>query len=165
MKSFEKGNLFNKNILVRVDLNVPVIERKIIEKSRIEIIKTTLKKLKDQNNKIFLLSHFGRPKGKINNKYSLKFICKTLEKEFQTKKIYFLDNFNEIKIQNTIKEMIPGDICLFENIRFFPEEENNDLNFIKSISKNFDAYINNAFSVSQPIMKWSFLYCRGVRTL
>jgi phosphoglycerate kinase len=148
MKNFDKGNLFNKKILVRVDLNIPVVDGKITEKSRIQIIKKTITKLQKQKNKIFLLSHFGRPKGKKDDKYSLKFICKVLEKEFKINKIFFLENFNDNKIQDVIKEMSPSDICLFENIRFFPEEENNDLNFIKLISRHFDAYINDAFSVS-----------------
>jgi len=148
MKTIEDFNLKEKNILIRVDLNVPVFNGEIKEKSRIEIIKPTIKKLQKQKNKIFLISHFGRPKGQINKKYSLKFLCLTLEKELNIKKIFFLNNLNNTEIQSTINEMDYGDICLLENIRFYPEEENNNLNFIKNLSKNFQAFVNDAFSAS-----------------
>jgi len=127
MNSIEDKNLSKKNILVRVDLNVPVVNDQITDRSRIKSILPTLNKLKDSNNKIFLISHFGRPKGTKNKKYSLKFICNILEEEINIKKIYFLNDFDEKNIQNMINEINPGDICLFENIRFYSAEEKNDL--------------------------------------
>ena len=117
MNSIEDKNLSKKNILVRVDLNVPVVNDQITDRSRIKSILPTLKKLKDSNNKIFLISHFGRPNGIKNKKYSLKFICNILEEEINIKKIYFLNDFDEKNIQNMINEINPGDICLFENIQ------------------------------------------------
>ena len=147
MKTLDNYNIKEKKILVRVDLNVPVLEGIIQEKSRIEIIKPTIKKLQKQKNKIFLLSHFGRPKGK-NNKYSLRFICEVLEKELNLTKIYFLDTLNNDEIKKTLNKMNSGDVCLLENIRFYPDEENNNIGFSKKLSKNFDVFINDAFSVS-----------------
>ena len=67
-------------------------------------------------------------------------------------KIFFLENLENEEIKNTINKMSQGDVCLIENIRFYPEEEKNDLNFAKKISKNFDVYINDAFSASHRIM-------------
>tara|TARA_B100000965_G_C19555624_1_gene742039 strand:+ start:487 stop:1686 length:1200 start_codon:yes stop_codon:yes gene_type:complete len=148
MKDINNNFLSKKNVILRVDLNVPVHNGVIKEKSRIKAIKSTIKKLINQKNKIFILSHFGRPLGKRDKKFSLKFICSTLKKEFEINKIYFLDNLNNNKINNTINKMKFGEICLFENIRFYPEEEKNDVNFIKKLSKNFDAYVNDAFSAS-----------------
>ncbi len=113
MKSIEDKNLSKKNILVRVDLNVPVVNDKITDRSRIKSILPTLKRLKDSNNKIFLISHFGRPKGIKNKKYSLKFICSILEEEINIKKIYFLEGFDEKNIRNMINDIKPGDICIF----------------------------------------------------
>jgi len=147
MKTLDNYSLKEKKILVRVDLNVPVLGGIIQEKSRIEIIKPTIKKLQKQKNKIFLLSHFGRPKGK-NNKYSLRFICEVLEKELNLTKIYFLDTLNNDEIKKTLNKMNSGDVCLLENIRFYPDEENNNIGFSKKLSKNFDVFINDAFSVS-----------------
>jgi len=147
MKTLDNYNIKEKKILVRVDLNVPVLGGIIQEKSRIEIIKPTIKKLQKQKNKIFLLSHFGRPKGK-NNNYSLRFICEVLEKELNLTKIYFLDNLNNDEIKKTLNKMNSGDVCLLENIRFYPDEESNNIGFSKKLSKNFDVFINDAFSVS-----------------
>ena len=142
MKNLDNYNVERKKILLRVDLNVPVVDEIITEKSRIETIKKTIKILQQQKNKIFLISHFGRPKGKQNKKYSLKFLCSILEFEFQVVKVEFLDNIDDLSIQKKMNNMQYGDICLFENIRFYHEEENNDSNFIKEICKNFDILIN-----------------------
>ena len=105
MKNIEDKNLSKKNILVRVDLNVPVVNNQITDRSRIKSIIPTLNKLKDSNNKIFLISHFGRPKGIKNQKYSLKFICSILEEEINIKKIYFLKDFDEKNIRNMINDI------------------------------------------------------------
>ena len=148
MKNLDNYNVERKNILLRVDLNVPVIDEIITEKSRIQTIKKTIKILQQQKNKIFLISHFGRPKGKKDKKYSLKFLCSILEFEFQVNKVEFLDNIDDFNIQNKMNNMQYGDICLFENIRFHHEEESNDSNFMKEICKNFDVFINDAFSAS-----------------
>ena len=148
MKSLDNYKVEGKKILLRVDLNVPVLDKIITEKSRIEAIKKTIKILRQQKNKIFLISHFGRPMGKKNKKYSLKFLCSILEFEFQVDKVEFLDNIDDFSIKKKMQNMQYGDICLFENIRFYPEEENNDSEFIKEICKNFDVFINDAFSAS-----------------
>jgi len=148
MKSINDFIINKKNVLLRVDLNVPVINGKITEKTRIYAVKKTIKKLKEQNNKIFLISHFGRPKGEINKIFSLKFILTTLEEEFELTKIYFLETLNEKLMKETIEKMQPGDVCLIENIRFNKGEESNDLNFSKQLSKNFDIFVNDAFSAS-----------------
>ena len=148
MKNLDNYNVHKKNILLRVDLNVPVIDGIVTEKSRIDTIKKTIKILQKQKNKIFLISHFGRPNGKKNKKYSLKFLSTILELEFQVNKIEFLDNMDDLNIQKKMSNMQYGDICLFENIRFYHEEEDNNSNFIKEICKNFDIFINDAFSAS-----------------
>ena len=119
MKNINNYPVLSKNVLVRVDLNVPVLNGKILDNSRIDAIKFTIKKLQKQRNKIFLISHYGRPKGKINSKYSLKFICNYLKKEFKVSKINFLKDFNSDQIKKMINIMAEGEICLFENIRFY----------------------------------------------
>ena len=72
MKNLTNTNLKEKKILLRVDLNVPVVDGKIIDKSRIDTILLTVKKLQEWKNKVFLISHFGRPKGKINKRVFIK---------------------------------------------------------------------------------------------
>ena len=99
MKNLIDSNFEYKKILLRADLNVPVVDGKITDISRIVAIKKTIKYLQQKNNKIFLISHFGRPDGKRIEKYSLNFICPTLEKELKINKIYFLDKVESIYIQ------------------------------------------------------------------
>ena len=138
----------NKNILVRVDLNVPIIKKKIIDNTKIVRLKKTIKDLSKKNNKIFLISHLGRPKGKKVNKYSLKPLTRELEKMIKSKKIHFINNYKNTNIKKMINNMKFGEICLFENIRFYKQEEKNDKNFSKKLSKHFHYYINDAFSAS-----------------
>jgi len=148
MKNLNNSSINKKKVLFRADLNIPVIDGKITDNSRIEAIKPSIKKLLIKQNKIFILSHFGRPKGRINNKYSLQFILPILQKEFGVNKVYFLKNLDGESISRKIEEMSFGEICLIENIRFYPEEEKNDQDFVKKISKKFDFFVNDAFSVS-----------------
>jgi len=148
MKNLNNYSINKKKVLFRADLNIPIINGKISDNSRIEAIKPSITKLLKQQNKIFILSHFGRPKEDNKNKHSLKFILPTLQKEFSVKKIYFLKNLDGESISRKIEEMFFGEICLIENIRFYPEEERNDQDFAKQISKNFDLFVNDAFSVS-----------------
>ena len=148
MKNFNNYPIKNKKVLLRSDLNVPVKNGIIIDKTRIHAIKQTINYFRKNNNKIFLLSHFGRPKGKFNNNFSLKFLCSTLADCFSVNKIHFAPSL-DIQIINEIKRtMHKGEICLLENIRFYIEEENNDLGFAKNLASCFDVYVNDAFSVS-----------------
>ena len=94
MKNINNFDLIDKKVVLRADLNVPVINGKITEYSRIRAIQPTITKLIKNNNKVFIISHFGRPKGKTNDKFSLKFICPHLEKIFGIYKILFLKNIN-----------------------------------------------------------------------
>ncbi|MBI04207.1 MAG: phosphoglycerate kinase [Pelagibacteraceae bacterium] len=148
MKNLNNFQIKNKQVLFRADLNIPLVEGKITDTARILAIKKSINKLLDQKNKIFILSHFGRPKGKINKKYSLKFICSTLEKILEVKKIHFLETFDSDSIRQKIIQVKFGEICLFENIRFNQGEENLDLSFAKEISSFFDVFVNDAFSAS-----------------
>ena len=80
MKFLNNIDLKNKKILFRADLNVPVLNGKVSDYSRIKSIAPSINQLLKNNNKVFILAHFGRPKGKINKKYSLKFLCNELAK-------------------------------------------------------------------------------------
>ena len=148
MKTINNYTFKNKNILLRVDLNVPVHEGKVTDTSRIKAIKSTLIKLINKKNKVFLLSHFGRPSGKPNKKYSLEFLKNFICDEVGINKIYFLKSIKTEEIKSIQDKMSFGEVCLLENIRFYKEEEANDLDFSKELSKSFDLYVNDAFSAS-----------------
>ena len=148
MKTIDNLKIENKKIIFRADLNVPVLNGKITDYSRIESIIPSIKRLSENKNKIFIVAHFGRPRGKIDKKYSIRFLCSELKKILNQSVIHFIDNFDQKKIETKISEMNTGEICLFENIRFNPGEEKNDLSFSKLLASNFDIYINDAFSAS-----------------
>ena len=148
MKNLNNFEINEKKVLFRADLNVPLVDGIVTDYSRIKAIKPSIKKLIRQKNIIFIITHFGRPKGKKINKYSLKFLCSIIEKELQIEKLHFLKKLDQKSIDKKIREMNFGEICLVENIRFFSEEEKNDNNFSKEITNSFDVYVNDAFSAS-----------------
>ena len=148
MKSIkEEENLNNKKILLRLDLNVPLHSGKITDTTRIDKILPTLRFLISQNTKIIIISHVGRPKGKVVNELSLKPICKDLEKKL---------NQNIKLISKNVKEIISKDlfnnddeqIVMLENIRFYSDEEKNNQKFAKQLATLGDIYVNDAFSCS-----------------
>ena len=148
MKNLNNYKIENKNILFRADLNVPVVNNVITDESRVLAIKSSIHKLISSKNKIFIVTHFGRPKGEVVAKFSLKFILSSLRKILELKKIHFLDDIKSDQVEKKIDEMEEGEVCLIENIRFYKEEENKDLVFAKNLTALFDVYVNDAFSVS-----------------
>ena len=148
MKTIENAEIKNKCIIFRADLNVPVVNGKITDDSRIVSIIPSINKLIDKKNKIFILAHFGRPKGKVNKELSIEFLCEELRKRLKILKVHFLKTLNNEEIKNKQSEMNYGEVCLFENIRFYKEEENNETNFSKKLSVEFEIFVNDAFSAS-----------------
>ena len=149
MKNISNQNIIfkDKKVLLRVDLNVPMKNGSITESSRIEKIIPTIKMLIEKEAKIIILSHIGRPKGKIVEGLSLEPISKKLSsilnKEilFNKKTINEISNFDLNKIQK-------GSLLMLENIRFNQGEEANDNQFSKKLSSLGDIYVNDAFSCS-----------------
>ena len=139
--------LKGKKVLLRVDLNVPMKSGTITETSRIEKILPTIKLLIEKEAKIIILSHIGRPKGKIVEGMSLEPISKKIS-EFLNKEVLFDKNqINENTISK-INKISNGSIMMLENIRFNEGEEINDKEFSKKIASLGDIYIYDAFSCS-----------------
>ena len=148
MKSIcEEKNLINKKVLLRLDLNVPLNKGKITDSTRIDKIIPTLKFLIKKNLKIIILSHVGRPNGKIKNELSLKPICESLEKKLKQNVKLNTKNINKLNKDELFKDD-DVKIIMLENIRFYIEEENNDNKFAKHLASFADIYINDAFSCS-----------------
>ena len=149
MKTLNNFLVKDKDVLLRVDLNIPISkDGKVTNDKKLMDIKSTVDKLRTNNNKIFLLSHFGRPKGQVNKKYSIEFLKETLLNILSVNTIYFASTCKSDQINKQKKQMKPGDICLLENIRFYQGEEINDINFARNLANNFNIYVNDAFSVS-----------------
>ena len=139
--------LKGKKVLLRVDLNVPIKNGAITESSRIEKIIPTIKLLIEKEAKIIILSHIGRPKGKVVNGMSLEPISKKLA-DLLNKEVLFNKNIINENTLSEINKISNGSIMMLENIRFNEGEESNDSKFSKKISSLGDIYINDAFSCS-----------------
>ena len=140
-------NLKNKKILLRLDLNVPLDRGEITDTTRIDKILPTLDFLIKEKAKIIILSHVGRPKGKIVKELSLEPICAELEDKLKKKVKLITKNIKEIKNRNFFNDY-NEDIFILENIRFYSEEEQNDNKFAELLSNLGDIYVNDAFSCS-----------------
>ena len=143
----EETNLNDKKILLRLDLNVPLNNKKITDTTRIDKIIPTLKFLIKHNSKIIILSHVGRPKGKFVNELSLKPICEDLENKLNLNVKLITKNINELNNKDLFKS-VNEKIIMLENIRFYLEEEKNDDEFAKHLARLADIYVNDAFSCS-----------------
>jgi len=140
-------NLKGKKVLLRVDLNVPMKSGAITEISRIEKIIPTINLLLEKQAKIIIISHIGRPKGKVIKEMSLKPISEKLS-SLLNKEILFNEDLINENTALEINKISNGSIIMLENIRFNEGEELNDSEFSKKISNLGDVYINDAFSCS-----------------
>ena len=140
-------NTKNKKIIVRVDLNVPLNDKKIQDTTRIDQILPFLQNLVERKSKIILISHLGRPKGVRSSTLSLLPVYRYLKEKLNTNMYFYTGEINdELKVKSSyLKE---SEVLLIENIRFFKEETENDENFSKKLGELGEIYVNNAFSCS-----------------
>ena len=137
----------NKRIIVRLDLNVPIKKSQVGDDTRIKVIMPLIKELIQRKSKVIIISHLGRPNGRVLSELSLKPIFNYFQKKLSQKIYFYKGEINEKAIETSLK-LKSGEILLLENIRFVKEEESDDENFAKNLSKLGDIYINEAFSCS-----------------
>ena len=147
IKKIQEADLKNKKVLLRVDFNVAVENKKVKEKFKIEAAKETLKYLLEKKFKIALVSHFGRPEGKINPEFSLQQIKNDVANILEIKTFFIKDCLSE-EIKNNLDVLGENEILLLENVRFYLGEEENSDDFAQKLAANFEIFINDAFSVS-----------------
>ena len=147
VKSLRDIDVEGKRVLIRVDFNVPVdSHNNITDDRRIRAALPTINYCIDHHAcSITLVTHFGRPKGKYDERYSLKYIQKRLER-LLSKRVVFVDNFEES--QNEIATCSLERIFLLENIRFYEGEKSNDDELSKKLASICDVYVNDAFGTS-----------------
>src|SRR5213592_267341 len=140
-----------KRVLVRVDFNVPTEVRgskvHVTDDTRIREILPTINYLREHGAKTILMSHFGRPKGKPVEKYSLRPIGEYLHSLIHQPVIFSHDTIGEVPAK-IIEHMENGDAALLENVRFQPGEEANDPEFAKGLADLGDLYVNDAFGAA-----------------
>jgi phosphoglycerate kinase len=140
-----------KRVLVRVDFNVPVETRgpkfRITDDTRIRESLPTINYLREHGAKVILMSHFGRPKGKPVEKYSLRPVAEYLHSLLHQPVIFSHDTTGEVP-QKIVEHMENGDVAMLENVRFQPGEEANNPNFAKALAELGDVYVNDAFGAA-----------------
>ena len=148
MRNIQDETNFNqKKVLLRLDLNVPLDNGKITDTTRIDKILPTINFLLKSEAKIIILSHVGRPKGKVVSELSLKPICEDLKNKLNQNIKLVSKNIKEIKSTDLFNEHNEK-IVILENLRFYEEEEKNDNGFAKHLASLADIYVNDAFSCS-----------------
>lgn len=147
-KTVRDIDLKDKKVLVRCDFNVPMDEnRNITDNRRIVAALPTIKYLLEQNCKIVLCSHLGRPKGEFKKEFSLEPVAKELSKLFGKEVIMAKDVIGE-DAENKAKNLKNGEILLLENVRFHREETDNDPEFAKKLASFGEIFVNDAFGTA-----------------
>jgi phosphoglycerate kinase len=137
-----------KKVLVRVDFNVPMDDKgQITDDTRIQAALPTINYLLKQKAKVILVSHLGRPKGKVNPKYSLKTVAQHLA-QVLGREVKFAPEAIGPETTAQVNSLQDGDILLLENIRFYEGEEKNDANLSKALAELAEVYVNDAFGTA-----------------
>ncbi|WP_312321766.1 phosphoglycerate kinase [Soonwooa sp.] len=148
MKTIKDFNFSGKKALVRVDFNVPQDDNlNVSDNTRIVAVKPTVDKILADGGSVILMTHLGRPKGEVNDKYSLKNIVSEVSKVLG-KEVKFVEESIGEKAEQAAAALQAGEILLLENLRFHAEEEKGDEAFAEQLSKLGDAYVNDAFGTA-----------------
>ena len=147
LKTFSPADVSGKKVLMRVDFNVPFKNGKVTDDSRIKAHWSTLKKLLDAGAKVALVSHFGRPKGKVDPAYSISQLVPWIEAAYNLK-VVFVDDCVGEKVAKAVDELKSGEVVVLENSRYHPEEQKCDEGFSKAMAAPFDVFVMDAFSAS-----------------
>lgn len=138
----------NKSVIVRVDFNVPIVDGKIADDTRIKACIPTLKYLLQNNAKVIVISHFGRPEGKFEESQSLQQIVKHLANLLKPYQVNFAEDCVGQKAENAVEKTRYGQLILLENLRFHKSETKNDEAFSSQLASLGNLYVNDAFSCS-----------------
>lgn len=148
MKSIRDVELKNKRVLMRVDFNVPMDKQgNIIDDARIQAAIPSIKYISEQGARLILMSHLGRPDGQRNEKYSLKSVALHLSK-LLNQDVEITDDCIGPTVKARVDQMLPGEIILLENVRFYSGEEENSPEFSRELAVLGDLYVNDAFGTA-----------------
>jgi len=148
IRRVDQLELKGKRVFIRVDFNVPQDEKgQITDDTRILLSLPTIRFVMEKGGKAILASHLGRPKGKIDPKFSLAPVAERLSQRLGKKVVLASDCVGE-EVEKQVKAMSGGDVILLENLRFHPEEEKNDEAFSKALASLCEVYVNDAFGAA-----------------
>lgn len=146
-RTLDSLDVSGKRVLVRVDFNVPLDGTTITDDTRIQAALPTIKALLDRNAAVILVSHLGRPKGKVAPEFSLAPVAKRLS-ELLGMDVQFASDVVGPSAQEIARSINPGEVALLENVRFEPGEERNDDDLATALAGLADAYVNDAFGAA-----------------
>jgi len=149
--SLKDLDIKGKRLFIRADFNVPLDENlNITDDRRIRSTLSTINYAVDEGAKVIIASHLGRPKGNVDERYSLISAAKRLQRLIK-KEVTFLSDCVGPQVENAVKKMTEGDVILLENLRFHPEEEKNSDEFSRALAGLADYYVNDAFGASHRV--------------
>ena len=151
-KTVKDLNVDGKRVLVRVDFNVPLSKEdneKIADDTRIRAALPTIDYLLENDAKVILMSHLGRPKGEAKPEFALKPVADWLENHYKNKFHFFPSpEVVDDKVKEEVANLKEGEVCLIENTRYVAGETKNDPEFAKKLASLADLYVNDAFGTS-----------------
>ena len=148
-KTIRDIDVFGKRVLVRVDFNVPLDqEGHVADDTRIAAALPTIKYLIEHKAKVILMSHLGRPRGKVDERYRLTPVAARLQQLLPGVRVGKADDCIGEEVQQAVSALGGGEVLLLENVRFYPEEEKNDRNFARKLAGLGDVYVNDAFGTA-----------------
>jgi phosphoglycerate kinase len=145
-RTLDQADVNSKRVLLRVDLNVPMADGRVTDRTRLERVAPTIAEIADKGGKVILISHLGRPKGR-DPKDSLKPVAAAVS-EIIGRPVSFAADCIGKTAETAVARMQPGDILCLENTRFHKGEEKNDPAFVGSLAKLGDLWVNDAFSAA-----------------
>ncbi len=146
-KSLKDYDFKGKRVLVRVDFNVPLEDGKVTDTNRIEAALPTIKYLMNEDAKVILMSHLGRPKGEVKEEFKMDPVGKELA-NLLNREVVKVDDCIGDEVKKAVSNMENGDVLLLENTRFYPGEKANDPEFAKKLAENADIFVLDAFGAA-----------------
>lgn len=147
-KSIKDVDLKGKRVLVRVDFNVPMEAGKISDDTRIRAALPTIQLLRDKGAGVILVSHLGRPKGKVNDELRLDPVAVRLGELLKAEVIKVSESIGP-EAEEAAASLTSGQVLLLENIRFYPGEEKNDPDFAAQLARLADVFVSDAFGTDR----------------
>lgn len=146
IRSIDEIDIEGRRVLIRVDFNVPMADGKIVDRERIQASLATLKNALNRNAHVILMSHLGRPDGKVNPEYSLKPVARELSNILR-RPIMMAPGVVGDDVAAMVERVGPSEVMMLENLRFHPGEKANDPEFARQLASYAHVYINDAFGV------------------